>query len=173
MRERETWWTPMLTALAVGLLACGGGDAGQTEAGGGQAAAGAEDTAAQEGATSARSQLVEVSLSPKNQSGIEGTARLHHHADSLHVTLRLTGLTGGNAYPAHIHRGTCQKGGAVAVGLSSVTAQDSTGTSQTRIPAGKLSMDGSYYVQAHLPDGTPAACGDIPAAGGSSGSGAG
>lgn len=149
------------------LLACGGGDAGGSAEGqkaraSGQAAGQMEeDTAARAGGTG---QAVDVTLAPKNETGIDGEARLHHHGDSVHVSLRLAGLESGASYPAHIHRGSCQEGGGVAAGLTSVSAVDTTtGTSETTIAAGQLSMDESYFLQAHLPDGTPAACGDVPA----------
>lgn len=160
-----------LTALCVaGLAACGGGetgDSGQME-GGEQAAGQAGDTAEAVASDAA----VDVALAPKNQSGIEGTARIRH-ADTVHVTVRLEGLSSGESYPVHIHQGTCQEGGGVAVGLTSVQATDGTGSSETSVAAAELSMDASHFVQAHLPDGTPAACGDVPAHDGSSSSGGG
>lgn len=170
MTSRTTCLTALLAFAVAGIAACGGGDTdgGQMKAEG-QAAGQMEDTATEAEQAGA---MVEVMLSPKNQSGIAGSATLRHRADTLRVSLRLTGLEGGNSYPAHIHQGTCQKGGGVAAGLTSVTAQDSTGTSETRIPASKLTMDGSYFVQAHLPDGTPAACGDLPGRGGGASGGA-
>lgn len=165
MKQRSTWLAPVVALSVAGLVACGGGetdDSGQMEAEG-QAAG----EAAQMEETAGAADSVRVTLAPRNQSGIEGTATVRHMADTVHVTVSLTGLTAGNSYPAHIHQGTCQGGGGVAAGLTSVKAGDGSGMSQTRIPAAKLSMDASYFVQAHLPDGTPAACGDLPSTGGS------
>lgn len=167
MRRPTTTVRSALVALCVaGLAACGGGDAG----GSGQMESGEQATAEtgqmQDTASAQQEhagEAVDVTLAPRNQSGVEGTARLHHHADTLHATVRLSGLSSGESYPVHIHQGTCQEGGGVAVGLSSVNATDGTGTSETSVPASELSMDASYFVQAHLPDGTPAACGDVPA----------
>lgn len=176
MRRTTTAWQSALVALCVaGLVACGGGETGDAGQMGDEEAAGqaadtagamASDTAHEEHAGGA----VDVALSPKNQSGIEGTARLHHHADTVHVTVRLTGLSSGESYPVHIHQGTCQEGGGVAVGLNAVDATDGSGSSETSFAAGDLSMDASHFVQAHLPDGTPAACGDVPGHGDSSAS---
>lgn len=162
MRHGKTATTALVALSFAGLIACGGGeagDSGQMEAGG-QAA---EEEAGQMEEAGAAADSVQITLAPKNESGIEGTATIRHMADTVHVTVRLSGLTSGNSYPAHIHQGTCQEGGGVAAGLTSVKAADGSGGSQTRIPASKLSMDASYFVQAHLPDGTPAACGDVPA----------
>lgn len=166
MRYRST--TTALVALSfAGLIACGGGDAdgsGQMEAGG-QAS---EEATGQMEETSGAADSARVTLAPRNDSGIEGTATIRHMADTMRVSVRLTGLTSGNSYPVHIHQGTCQEGGGVAAGLTSVEAQDGSGTSETRIPSSKLGMDASHFVQAHLPDGTPAACGDLPDSGGGS-----
>lgn len=162
MRLRSDWCVPLAAIAIAGLLACGGGEAGgsgEMEAEG-QAA---EDTAAEmQGMQEEAADSVQVSLAPKNQSGIEGTATIRHRGDTVHVSVSLSGLESGNSYPAHIHQGTCQEGGGVAAGLTAVEASDGTGTSETRIPAAKLDMEARHFVQAHLPDGTPAACGDLP-----------
>ena len=159
MRIRTNWGAPLVGLAIAGLLACGGGEAGgsgEMEAEG-QAM---EDTAA--GMQEAGADSVQIALTPKNESGIEGTATLRHRGDTVHVSLSLSGLESGSSYPAHIHQGTCQEGGGVAAGLTAVEASDGTGTSVTRIPAGDLDMEARHFVQAHLPDGTPAACGDLP-----------
>lgn len=175
MRRPTTTVGSALVVLCVaGLGACGGGDAGDS----GQMESGEQamaergqmqDTAPASGEQSG--EAVDVTLAPRNQSGIEGTAQMHHQGDSVRVTVRLGGLSSGESYPVHIHQGTCQEGGGVAVGLTSVQATDGTGRSETGVAAGELSMDASYFVQAHLPDGTPAACGDVPAHEGSEGGG--
>ena len=170
MRHRSSTLTALVALSFAGLIACGGGeagDSGETEAGGQ-----ASQEAGQMEEASGAADSVQVALAPKNESGIQGSATIRHSADTVHVTIRLSGLTAGNSYPAHLHEGTCQGGGGVAAGLTSVKAADGSGSSETRIPAADLSMDASYFVQAHLPDGTPAACGDLPSSGGSSGSGA-
>lgn len=168
MKRRSTAWTPILVLAAAGLLACGGGDAGGTDGAGaeGQAAGQMEEAG---GPAAGEATSTEVSLAPRNESGIRGTATLRHGADTVDVTVRLTGLDSASSYPAHVHSGSCAEGGGVAVGLNAVSSRDSTGMSRTRIPASKLEMEGSYFVQAHLPDGTPAACGDLPGMGGASG----
>lgn len=168
MRHRSTWMTPLVALTVAGFIACGGGDAGNSgemEAGGQ-----ASEEAGQMQETSGAVDSVRVTLAPKNESGVKGTATIRQPADTVHVTVSLTGLSSGSSYPAHIHEGTCQGGGGVAAGLTPVKPADGSGSSETRIPAASLSMDASYFVQAHLPDGTPAACGDLPSSGGGSGS---
>lgn len=102
-------------------------------------------------------------LSAKNESGITGTTRVAPQGDSLRVRLSLSGLTEGNSYAAHVHQGDCEQGGGVAVALSSVSGQaDGTGSSTSTVARSALQSGQSYFVQAHMPDGTPAACGDVP-----------
>lgn len=89
---------------------------------------------------------VTVQLSAKNESAITGTAVLTDasteadpHAKA--VKLELSGLTAGATYPAHIHRGSCEEGGGVAVALTSVEATgEGIGSSQTAISADQLAM---------------------------------
>lgn len=179
-RRTRTFCAALLAASVAGLVACGGGESGESGAmeDEGQAAgqAGGEAAEMQEADTARAGEAgeaVDVTLAPRNESGVEGRARLHHHGDTLHVTVRLTGLESGNDYPVHIHQGTCAEGGGVAAGLTSVSAGEGTGNSESSVPADELSMDASYFVQAHLPDGTPAACGDVPGHEGSSDTGSG
>ncbi|HKK09158.1 MAG TPA: hypothetical protein VKA44_09755 [Gemmatimonadota bacterium] len=106
-----------------------------------------------------------VDMSSKNQSGITGTATFTAAgSDSVQVQVSLNGIEGGKSYPTHIHHGSCATEGSVAQPLTSVDGQsDGTGTSTTTVAHSMFMADSSYFVQSHLPDGTPAACGDIPA----------
>lgn len=152
---------PTTAALLVPLamVACAEQDGDQAAMDGEEAAAdrqAMEDRAGQQATT--------VPLASKNGSGITGTARLTPRGDSLAVQVNLSGLTEGASYAAHVHEGSCESGGGVAVGLNAVTGRaDGTGSSTKRIAAATLQASQGYFVQAHLPDGTPAACGDVPA----------
>lgn len=146
------------TALAAVLVAgaCGG-EAPPGEEGGGMEAA---DTAAGGAMTVPPT---DVTLSPKNESGVSGEATAVHSADSVTVELTVQGLEAGTSYPAHIHEGTCETGGGVAVGLESVTAGEGmTGSSTSTVPASALSPDQDHFIQVHGADGAPIACGDLP-----------
>lgn len=158
---KRTGWLTMLL-VAPFLAACAqGGDAGGEKAGQDTAEkAAATDTAAKAGGMKGTS----VAMAPKNESGLAGTAVLKPAAgDSLKVELSLSGLTDGKSYPAHVHKGTCQSPGTVVAGLTNVTADGTTGTSTTRIADPRAGdAEGPFLVMAHLPDGTPAVCGDIP-----------
>lgn len=127
-----------------------------------------------------------VKLSPKNGSSVHGTALVHDAGgegdmDAHRVEVRLKGLEADETYRVHLHRGTCAEGGPVLLGLNEVTADpEGRGISTTALPAEKLaqkmreSQGGKtemaagekahppVFVQAHLPGGTPAACGDVP-----------
>lgn len=143
------------------LLACG--EAGDTE-GADTASMDAElDSAAM--ADSAR-QSGSLELEAKNQSGVTGTAHTEPApGDSAVVVLELDGLDEGSEYPAHVHQGTCDEGGPVAAALNAVTGgADGTGTSRTTLSTTQFEDTLRYFLQAHLPDGAPAACADVPAA---------
>lgn len=149
-------WTPLVLLSVAGLVACGGGDQ-QAQTKEDQQVAG-EKAQPQRAAT----EEVSVTLSPKNQSGIRGKAVIGRRGDSIQVRLMLSGLDAGSSYPAHVHEGTCKAGGGVARALTKVAARDSTATSRSTFPASVVSPDSAYFLQAHLPDGTPAACGNVP-----------
>lgn len=148
----------VLVSLAV--VACG-------EQGGDQAAMDEEEAADRQMREDPAGQQAapgtDVALSSRNDSGITGTARMTPQGDSLAVQVSLSGLTEGDSYAAHVHQGTCESGGGVAVGLNAVTGQaDGSGSSTKAIGQADLEAGESYFVQVHLPDGTPAACGDVP-----------
>lgn len=122
-----------------------------------------------------------LQLTALNNSGITGTASVSHTADSLTVTVDLTGLTEGETYSAHIHHGSCEQQGPVVAPLSSVEAEaGGSGSATTTLAMDQLTsgegeamgegegmqeqaheMAENYYVQVHRPDGTPAACGAV------------
>lgn len=153
----------------------------------------------------AKAKKATVALEAKNESGITGTATIVKamEAEKPHahrITVNLSGAAAGT-YPVHIHRGTCESGGGVATGLTSVTveANESMASSTTVVTpeqlaaadrpegearakaemegeaeaegmaeaamtaekAGERMKHGPLFIQAHLADGTPAACGNI------------
>lgn len=162
MRSR----VPITTALALPLLlvlAC-------TE----QAEQAQEGEGAMEAAAESSMDAPTMSLSTMNNSGVMATADLSHSDQALNVMLEIEGLEPGATYAAHIHRGTCEAQGPVAAPLGEVTAaEDGTGTIESAVamadlaaPAEGAPADAGFYVQVHLPDGTPAACGEIRGPGG-------
>lgn len=159
---KRTGWLAMLL-VAPFLVACAqGGDAGGEQT----MEETSEETAMTDEASEAGDMMegTSVALAPKNESGLAGTAVLTAASgDSLSVELSLSGLESGQSYPAHVHSGTCQSPGGVVSGLTGVTADGTTGTSTTRVPDPRAGdAEGPFLVMAHLPDGTPAACGAIP-----------
>lgn len=80
-----------------------------------------------------------VTLSEVNESAIEGKAVISHAEDAEgmaahQVKVKLTGATEGQTYPAHVHQGSCEEGGPVVTGLTSVEA-DAEGASSTTVVA--------------------------------------
>jgi hypothetical protein len=150
--QRSKLASPWILLLPVAALAC-------TKPAGDQTAS---------GATSDQMQMAQASapqtatLAAKNNSGITGTASLAATGDSTTVTVTLNGGKAGTAYPTHLHMGDCSAPGDVVAPLTSVTVgTDGSGTSTTVVPSAKLAGQAALLVQSHLPDGTPAACGDV------------
>lgn len=133
-----------LTSLA--LLACSGSDATQ------------QTSATESGSESQYS----ASVSPKNDSGMQGHVMVSTGSDSLTIKLEVLGLKGGTEYPVHLHRGSCASGGDVVAALESPTvASVGLGSSLTDLSPDVMQGGESYFVQLHLADGTPAACADV------------
>jgi type IV pilus biogenesis protein CpaD/CtpE len=100
---------------------------------------------------------VVTQLEAKNNSGITGDVTATHTASDVTVQISLNGATEGTTYPAHIHTGTCESGGPVAVELTAVSAgQSSTTVENSRLPA-----DQPAFVQVHDAGGNPVACSDL------------
>lgn len=140
--------TVLLTAASLAVLACSGGDSAQQE----QASA----------SESASGSQYSASVSSKNDSGMQGHVMVSAGSDSLTIKLEVLGLQGGTEYPAHLHSGTCEEGGEVVADLNSPTvASVGLGSSLTELSPDAMEAGQSYFVQLHLPDGTPAACADV------------
>jgi hypothetical protein len=107
---------------------------------------------------------VEVGLEAKTESGITGTATVVPVSDGIEVALDLNGLTAGQTYPSHIHRGTCDDDRGVVAPLEDIAADGETARGTTTIGQSMLDPSAeSLFIQVHGADGTPVACGDIPA----------
>lgn len=122
---------------------------------------GAADTTAAELADSAMNNVsaepVTVGLDDVNDSGIEGEATATHGPNEVTVSILLKDKAQANvSYPAHIHTGTCEKGGPVAVDLGTVQNLQA----QKTVPLSSLPRE-QHYVQVHDPAGKPVACGDM------------
>lgn len=102
---------------------------------------------------------VVTELDAVNNSGVSGEATATHTETDVAVSIV---LKGDNAkpdvsYPAHIHTGTCEKGGPVAVTLEPVKNLQSL----KRVPVSELPANQDAFVQVHDAAGTPVACGDL------------
>lgn len=155
--KRRTLAALMLVPLAA--LACAEqGDQQQEETSAQMEQA--ADTAAETGQGMAANR---IDLASKGESGVTGTATWSPEGDSVSITVSLEGVTQGEKYPAHVHQGTCQAGGGVAAPLSAVTGgSGGSGEATTTLARSSFESGTVYFVQAHLADGTPAACGDLP-----------
>jgi hypothetical protein len=100
-----------------------------------------------------------TNLDDVNDSGIEGEATATHSASEVTVSILLKGdnAKADQSYPAHIHTGTCEQGGPVAVELATVQNLQSSKT----VPLSSLPAGQPAFVQVHGADGKPVACGDM------------
>jgi len=93
----------------------------------------------------------QYTLAEKNASGVSGTITFAErmNGESL-ATIALTGTSGGNSHPAHIHENSAAEGGDIAVTFNQVDGE--TGMSMTNVSSitysNLLTYDG--YVNVHL-----------------------
>ncbi|MCI0347037.1 MAG: hypothetical protein L0221_16615 [Chloroflexi bacterium] len=106
----------------------------------------------------------EVGLEAKAESGITGTATVLPTPDGVEVALDLGGVTAGQTYASHIHRGTCDDDLGVVAPLEDIAAEGENAHATTTIGASMLDPSAeSLFIQVHGADGAPVACGNIPA----------
>lgn len=137
----------LVTLAALPVLAACGGDAGTPSARAGEASS---------------SSTFNVSLATVGESGVQGLVTVSPGQDSVILKMELMGLEGGTTYPAFLYRGTCDSPGERVRALERPTAGAIGIGSATTLVAGETLADGPLHIQAHLPDETPAACGDLP-----------
>jgi hypothetical protein len=145
--------------LAVGLLA-----ACASEKAADSGSMDVTDAPSIEGTASPMDTLLHVTipLASVGTSGVSGEAMAMHADDTVVLILEMQGLAAGVDHPAHIHSGTCDSGGPVAVALTAVTGlEDGTGASTTTLESARIQQDAAYFIQVHSADGAPVACGDM------------
>jgi len=104
-----------------------------------------------------------VRLEERNGSGITGEATATHMRDSVTIVLNLQGLQAGQEYPAHVHTGSCERGGPRVLPLNPVRSmQGGNGSSRTTAPVARLSPEQPAFIQVQGADGSPVACADLP-----------
>ena len=109
-----------------------------------------------------------LSLDEEHDSRMSGTVTLTPRGDSTVVMITLQGARAGESVHSHIHYGTCENPGGVVAPLADVLiGSDGTGMSRTIVARSLLDearkAHGALLVQAHLANGKPAACADVPA----------
>ncbi len=79
-----------------------------------------------------------------------GTATLQIQSGSVTVELAISGLQPNSKHVSHIHLGSCQQRGSIAIGLNEVTA-DAQGNADTKttITATYPPATGTWYVVVH------------------------
>lgn len=117
--------------------------------------------------------------------GPDASGGLHPHR----FVVELRGLEPGRSHAVRLHHGRCEAGGPALLSLESVEGgEDGSGASRTVLTAEELmarmreAMDAGgdapgahgalhppFFLQAHAPDGAPAACGNLYLGGGEDG----
>jgi hypothetical protein len=91
-------------------------------------------------------------LSPQNNSGISGTAKVESRAAGSNVTVHIMGAAAGSTYPWHVHRGTCGNDKGIVGGADSYkalqTGADGMATGEETITVA-LNEDETYFVNVH------------------------
>jgi hypothetical protein len=79
-----------------------------------------------------------------------GTATLQVQSGSVTLELAISGLQPNSKHVSHIHTGSCQQRGSIAIGLNQVTA-DAQGSADTKttITATYPPATGTWYVVVH------------------------
>ena len=143
-----------VVAVSLALMACGGEDTMM-----GDTAGGGLDTAATTG-MGATFQAMAV-----ENSGVTADVTLNPSGQQTSVSMHVNGAPANAALPAHVHTGTCENKGPAVAPLDSVRT-DASGmgmlNATVSMPFDSLN-NGQHFVQVHLPNGQPAACGNVPA----------
>lgn len=141
--------TPGLALILAFAWGCGGGDGtGDVEGTAGSAAA---------------SDGYSASLTEVNESGMAGSLRVESGGDSATIKLEVLGVDSSVEYDVPLRRGGCEAEGEQIADVGSPTvATVGLGSSLVRVPLSALPSEGRVSVRVHLPDGTLAACGEVP-----------
>lgn len=103
-----------------------------------------------------------VEITPMGDASVSGDVALTREGNDLTVEI-MASMGGPGDYPAHIHEGTCDEPGGVAVPLDSPTAaEEGIAEGTTQVDATQLDPGGSYLVMIHQQQGAPAGCAAIP-----------
>lgn len=139
-----------LALFATFAWGCGGGDqSGGTNGADGAAAAGRSASS--------------TSLQAVNESGMAGSLRLDPAGDSVTVKLEVLGVTSEAEYDVPLRRGRCDAEGDQIADVGSPTvATVGLGSSLVRLPISDFPTEGRVSVWIHLPDGSQAACAEVP-----------
>lgn len=148
--KKTTSTLALMVALPL-VLACQPGDQGQQGM--------EEGPAEQEEATGA---TATSQLTALGDSRVSGDVQFTRSDGTLTVEV-VAQMGSPGDYPSHIHEGTCQEPGGVAVPLNAGTAEEpGIAEASTDVDAAQLEAGGSYVVLVHTQQGAPAACAEVP-----------
>lgn len=149
-------------AAVLALAACGGSN----QAPGSDTGAGSPAPAATPTPTAAP---ITIPLSAVGESGVTGTAEIVKGTGGFTVTMKLKGLAPGSNHVDHIHNGSCQANGGIAIALQPLAADGAGLASATSTINQDFAVPaGGWYVNVHAgpdlqgPNAKAIACGNVP-----------
>lgn len=158
--SRRCACTSLTVAMLPILAGCGGGEMGEEPM---EEPAEQEQPQEEQPQMEPAEQAATASLTALNDSGVSGEVVFTPMDGSLTVAVTASNLGGAGDYPSHIHQGTCDEPGGVAVPLESPSAgQGGTGEAVSEVDAAQLEAETSYLVLVHSLQGAPVGCADIP-----------
>lgn len=151
-RKRLSTLAPLVLASLV--LACQGSEQGQQE--------GMQQMEEQPAQQQTMGQSETVPFTAMGDATISGDVQFSREGNTLTVEVMAQMGSPGD-YPNHIHEGTCDQPGGVAVPLTTATAEEpgiAEGT--TEVDLGQLEAGTDYLVMIHGAQGAPAGCAEVP-----------
>lgn len=147
----------LTTTIAItGLVALGACEAAQQETGE------MTETIEEEAEGLGLSQAAEIDLDAKNESGVTGAVTLVPRDGDIEARVRLEGDDPATRYVWHVHEGTCDEGGPVAIDLGRIeNSPDGVTEGVATIDRSNVSPSASYFVQVHSGDQAVVACANV------------
>lgn len=158
----SSWKFLKTLALLVAVplaLACQPGDEGQPGTEEEMEQPGQQQTQQQQQQTG---QMETVSFTAMGESNVTGDVQFTREANTLTVEV-MAQMGGPGDYPSHIHDGTCDQPGGVAVPLNTAeAAEPGIAEATTEVDAMQLEAGSDYLVMVHGQQGAPQACAEVP-----------
>lgn len=100
---------------------------------------------------------------PPIRTSAEGFASIRPGADTFLVSIELDNLRSKERFNTHLHRGSCDRGGAGGLQLNPINSDETgTGTSETTVRFDELNPTLDHLIMVHNPENRHIVCADLP-----------